>query len=202
MQEASGKLDITRLLQEWQGGNAEALERLVPLVYNELHTLASRYLRRERRGHALQTTDLVNEAYLKLAGQRRVDWKNRAHFFGVAAQLMRRILVDHARRGGSAKRGGRALHVTLDDELAGAAASAQGAVDVFALDRALSRLEARDARQGRVVELRFFGGLTFEEAAEVMSLAPITVKREWAVAKAWLYRELTGDVSSGAGEAE
>ncbi|HEY7410203.1 MAG TPA: sigma-70 family RNA polymerase sigma factor [Vicinamibacteria bacterium] len=199
MPEGSGGADITRLLREWQGGSAQALERLLPLVYNELHLLASRYLSRERSHHTLQTTALVNEAYLKISAQRQVDWQNRAHFFGIAAQLMRRILVDHARRDGRVKRGGRALHLSLDDVDLPSAASPVDAVDVYALDEALSRLEARDPQQGRVVELRFFGGLTIEEAAEVMGISSATVKREWAVAKAWLYRELSRDTPPVAG---
>ena len=192
MQEGSARPDITRLLKAWQGGNAEALERLIPLVYDELRVLASRHMSRERPGHTLQTTALVNEAYLKLAGQRD-DWQSRAHFFGIAAQLMRRILVDHARRDHRLKRGGNALHVSLDDAAPSASSIAVEAIDVYALDRALSLLEARDPQQGRVVELRFFGGMTIEETAAVMGLSSATIKREWAVARAWLYRELTGE---------
>jgi RNA polymerase sigma-70 factor (ECF subfamily) len=187
--------DVTRLLQEWQDGNTEALERLMPLVYKELHTLASRYLSRERRDHTLQPTALVNEAYLKLAGQREVDWQNRAHFYGIAAQLMRRILVDRARHDGRIKRGRDVPHISLED--ADPASVNVDPVDVFALDRALSRLEAVDAQQGRIVELRFFGGLTIQETAEVMRISPGTIKRDWIVARAWLYRELTGETSSG-----
>ncbi len=193
MQEGSGRPDITRLLREWQDGSAEALNRLIPLVYDELHTLASRYLSRERRDHTLQATALVNEAYVKLAGQRDVDWQNRAHFFGIAAQLMRRILVDHARRDHRVKRGGHALHVSLDDADPSSPQAPVDAIDAYALDRALSRLEAIDPQQGRVVELRYFGGLTIEEAAFVMGLSAPTIKRDWAVARAWLYRALTGD---------
>jgi len=191
MDDASGKIDVTRLLQQWQHGSREALEHLLPLVYAELHTLASRYLSRERREHTLQPTALVNEAYLKLANQRSVDWQNRAHFFGIAAQLMRRILVDHARQNASLKRGGDLPHLSLDDADP-AAAPAIDLADAVALDRALSQLEAVDARQGRIVELRYFGGLSVQETAAVMELSPTTVKREWAVARAWLYRELTG----------
>jgi RNA polymerase sigma factor (TIGR02999 family) len=185
--------DITRLLQEWQDGSPRALERLLPLVYNELHTLASRYLARERQNHTLQPTALVNEAYLKLAGQREVDWQNRGHFFGIAAQLMRRILVDRARYGGRLKRGRDVACVSIDDvELSSASADP---VDVILLDRALSRLETLDAQQGRIVELRFFGGLTIQETADVMRISSGTVKRDWAVARAWLYRELTGNLA-------
>lgn len=196
MQKGARKPDITLLLQEWQGGSAEALERLIPLVYGELHMLASRYLARERRDHTLQTTALVNEAYLKLGGQREVDWQNRAHFFGIAAQLMRRILVDHARRDRRVKRGGNALHLSLEDADPPSPSPRIDAIDVYALDRALSRLEAFGPQQGRVVELRYFGGLTIAETAVVMGLSAPTVKREWAVAKAWLYRELTGEAAS------
>jgi RNA polymerase sigma-70 factor, ECF subfamily len=191
MEKVARRPDITGLLQEWQCGSAEALDRLIPFVYDELHTLASRYLSRERRDHTLQTGALVNEAYLKLAGQRGVDWQNRAHFFGIAAQLMRRILVDHARRHSRVKRGGHTVHLSLDDADPSSPPAAVDAIDVYALDGALSRLEARDPQQGRVVELRFFGGLTIEETAVVTGLSSATIKREWAVARAWLYRELT-----------
>ncbi len=188
--------DVTRLLREWQGGNAAARDLLIPLVYHELHKLASRYLSRERRDHTLQTTALVNEAYLKLAGQNQVDWQSRAHFFGIAAQLMRRILVDHARRDGRAKRGGHALHLPLDAVDPPSAPFRIDALDAYALDQALARLEGLDAQQGRIVELRFFGGMTVEETAEVVGLSPATVKREWAMAKAWLFRELVRNAPS------
>ncbi|MFI4944099.1 MAG: sigma-70 family RNA polymerase sigma factor [Burkholderiales bacterium] len=193
MQEEPARPDVTRLLREWQAGSGPALERLIPLVYDELHALASRYLARERRDHTLQTTALVNEAFLKLAGQREVDWQSRAHFFGIAAKLMRRILVDHARRDGRVKRGGGAPHLPLDDFDPPAPGAAVDPVDACVLDTALARLEALDPQQGRVVELRFFGGMTIEETAEVMGISPATIKREWAVARAWLYRELTAD---------
>jgi len=182
---------ITRLLQEWQDGDREALDRLIPLVYDELRMIASRHLGREWREGALQTTALVNEAYLKLVDQRRVDWQNRAHFFAVAAQLMRRILVDHARSDLRAKRGGSAPHVTLDDAALPTPASPVDVVDILALDRALTELERIDPEQARLVELRFFGGLTVEETAAVLTISTATVKREWALAKGWLYRELT-----------
>ncbi len=188
--------DITRLLQEWQDGSARALERLMPLVYNELHTLASRYLARERQNHTLQPTALVNEAYLKIAGQREVDWQNRAHFFGIAAQLMRRILVDRARYDGRAKRDRDIACVSIED--VGPSSASVDPVDVIVLDRALSRLETLDAQQGRIVELRFFGGLTIQETADVMRISTGTVKRDWAVARAWLYRELTGSLAPAA----
>lgn len=187
---------ITRLLQEWQSGDAQALERLIPLVYDELHALASRYLSRERRDHTLQTTALVNEAYMRLAGSDS-QWQNRAHFFGVAAKVMRRILVDHARRDRRAKRGGGAAHLVLDDVDVPAASAPVAAIDAYALDQALTRLEALDPHQGRIVELRYFGGMTIEEAATVMGLSTATIKRDWAVARAWLFRELTGDAPSG-----
>ena len=196
MQGGDDQSEITRLLREWQGGSKAALEQLIPVVYDELHTLASRYLSRERSNHTLQATALVNEAYVKLAGQRAVDWQNRAHFFGIAAQLMRRILVDRARHVGRSKRGGDVPKLSIDDLEPRAPTPAVDPVDAFALDRALSRLEAIDPQQGRIVELRFFGGLTIQETAEVMALSAGTVKRDWAVARAWLYRELTGDSPS------
>lgn len=182
---------ITRLLREWQDGDAAALDRLMPLVYDELHTLASRYLAREWRHNRLQTTAVVNEAYVKLFGQREVDWQNRGHFFAIAAQMMRRILVDHARRNLREKHGGDAVHVALDDAVNVAGARAVDAVDALALDRALTKLERLDPEQGRIVELRFFAGLTVEETAAALGTSPATVKREWAFAKGWLHRELT-----------
>jgi RNA polymerase sigma factor (TIGR02999 family) len=195
MGQASAGRDITRLLREWQDGSAQALERLTPLVYRELHTLASRYLSRERRDHTLQATALVNEAYLKIAGQ-RADWQNRAHFFGIAAQLMRRILVDHARRDGRAKRGGGATHLSLEGIDPPSPSLPIDAIDIRALDAALLRLAAFDPSQARMVEMRFFGGMTIEETAEVMGISSATIKREWAVARAWLYRELTGNATA------
>ncbi|HVO09126.1 MAG TPA: sigma-70 family RNA polymerase sigma factor [Vicinamibacteria bacterium] len=191
---------ITGLLRDWQGGDARALERLIPLVYDELHALASRHLSRERPGHTLQTTALVHEAYLRLAGQRRVDWQGRAHFFGIAARLMRRILVDHARRERRKKRGARAAHLPIGAAVGVAAPAAVDAVDACALDRALSRLEGADPQQARIVELRFFGGMTVPETAEVLGISAATVKREWAVARAWLYRELSAGETPAAGD--
>ena len=184
--------EVTRLLHEWRGGRQDALEQLMPLVYDELHLIASRHMSREWRINALQTTALVSEAYLKLVGQRDVDWQNRAHFFAIAAQMMRRILVDSARRDLRAKHGAGAVAVPLDDVTGVAQPMALDAVDALALDGALRKLEALDPDQGRIVELRFFGGLTVEETAEVAGISPATVKREWALAKGWLYRELTG----------
>jgi RNA polymerase sigma-70 factor, ECF subfamily len=184
--------EVTRLLQEWRDGRSEALERLMPLVYDELHVIASRHMAREWRGGALQTTALVSEAYLKLVGQRGVDWRNRAHFFAIAATIMRRILVDNARRELRAKHGGGAISVSIDDLPPHAAPESVSAVDALALDAALCRLEVIDPAQARIVELRFFAGLTVEETAEIVGISPATVKREWALAKGWLYRDLTG----------
>lgn len=183
--------DITRLLQDWRNGEPGALDRLTPLVYDELHLIAARQMSREWRVSMYQTTALVSEAYLKLMGQRNVDWQNRAHFFAIAAHLMRRILVDNARRERRPKHGG-GVHTLELEEAAAAASPGVDGVDALALDEALTKLEALDADQARVVELRFFGGLTVEEAAEVMGVSPATIKREWAVAKGWLYRELGG----------
>lgn len=177
---------MTGLLLEWSGGNASALDRLMPAVYGELHRVAGRYLRRERRDHTLQPTALVNEAYLRLIDQRRIQWQNRAQFFGIAAQLMRRVLVDHARRRTAAKRGGGRTQ-QLDSSIA--LTSARD-VTVIALDEALTRLSGLDPIQGRVVEMRSFGGLTIDETAEVLGVSTDTVKREWRLARAWLYREL------------
>ena len=192
MDELADAAQITRLLHEWQDGSQEALDRLVPLVYDELHLLASRQLSREWRHDRPQATLVVNEAYLQLFGQRQVDWQNRRQFFALAAQLMRRILVDHARRQLRQKRGGGEVAVELSEELA-APGGALDAVDAFDLDRALRKLEQLDPEQGRIVEMRFFGGLTIEETAAALNLSPATIKREWALAKGWLYRELTGD---------
>jgi RNA polymerase sigma factor (TIGR02999 family) len=180
--------EITRLLVAWGEGDESALAELAPLVHAELHRLAHRYMGGERPGHTLQTTALVNEAYLRLIDWKNVRWQSRAHFFGVSAQLMRRILVDFARERGSGKRGGGAPRVALDE----AAAVPGGAgADVIALDEALRSLAELDPRQSRVVELRFFGGLTVEEAAEVLKVSPATVERDWSFARAWLHRELT-----------
>jgi len=179
---------ITQLLERWSQGDEEALDQLMPLVYDELHRLAGAYLRSERREHTLQPTALVNEAYLKLVRQRNIQWQNRAQFFGVAAQLMRRILVDHARANNADKRGGNRVNVSLKNI---GAFGTQPTTDVLALHDVLNRLAEIDPDQSRIVELRFFGGLTIEEAAEVMQVSHSTVEREWKIAKAWLKRELT-----------
>ena len=178
--------EVTALLQQWSTGREDVLDQLLPAIYDELRRLASSYLRRERQDHTLQTTALVHEAFLKLVDQHAVRWQNRAHFFGIAAQAMRRILVDHARAHRAGKRGDGQRAVPLDDAILGEVPN----IDVLALDEALTRLAALDPQQSRVVELRFFGGLTMEETAEVMRISPATVGREWALAKAWLYAEL------------
>jgi RNA polymerase sigma factor (TIGR02999 family) len=180
--------DVTRLLQAWSQGNRGALDELMPVVYAELHRLARINLRGERSDHTLQATALVSEAYVRLVGQTRVHWESRAHFFGTAAQLMRRILVDYARRRQSLKRGGIATRVELDDAIG---AAEERSIDVLALDQALERLAALDARQSQLVVLRYFGGLTIEEVAEVLAISPATAKREWATARLWLHRELS-----------
>ena len=179
---------VTLLLDDWSRGNREALDTLMPLVYAELHTVARRHLGRERRGHTLQPSALVNEAYLRLVGERGMRWQNRAHFIAVAAQLMRFILVDHARRRRHPKRGGGALHVTLEHE---AMSAPERSGEVVALDEALTRLAAIDERKSRIAELRYFGGLTVEETAEAISVSVATVMRDWRLAKAWLQREMT-----------
>jgi RNA polymerase sigma factor (TIGR02999 family) len=181
--------EITRMLQEWSGGSQEALDALLPLVYAELHRQASRYLRRERAGHTLQTTALIHEAYLKLIDQREVNWQNRAHFFGIAAQAMRRILVDYARGRHRAKRGGIGEDLPLEE--AALVVSGERNIDLVALDEALTRLAEFDKRQARIVELRYFSGLSIEETAEVLRISPATVKSDWNVAKAWLRHEIT-----------
>lgn len=180
--------DVTRLLQAWADGNQQALDELFPLVYAEIHRVAHNSLRREVPGHRLQTTELVNEAYVRLAKQKRVRWQNRSHFLGIAAQVMRRILVDQARRRQADKRGSGLPVVSID---ATPIAAPETPVDVAALDDALRRLTGLDPRQGQLVELRFFGGLTVEETAEVMQISARTVKREWRSARAWLRREMS-----------
>jgi RNA polymerase sigma factor (TIGR02999 family) len=182
--------EITRMLQEWSGGNRDALDALLPVVYAELRRQASGYLRRERAGHTLQTTALINEAYLKLIDQHAVNWQNRAHFFGIAAQAMRRILVDYAKTRHRIKRGGIGENLPLE-AAALAASGEERSVDLVALDEALERLAEFDERQARIVELKFFSGLTIEETAEVLRISPATVKSDWNVAKAWLRHEIT-----------
>jgi RNA polymerase sigma factor (TIGR02999 family) len=179
--------NVTALLGDWSRGDRTALNQLLPLVYSELRRVAARQLRRERAGHTLQPTALVHEVYIRLVDQRQVDWQNRAHFFGVAANVMRRILVDHARRHGAIKRGDGLPTVSIDE--ARNVAASDG-MPVLALDQALDRLEKVDAELARIVELRAFGGLTIEEAAHVLSVSPSTAKRDWRTAKAWLTREL------------
>jgi len=181
--------DVTQLLQAWSAGDQEALAKLTPLIYAELHRLARRYMAQERPGHLLQTTALVNEAFVRLIDWQNVRWQNRAHFFGVSAQLMRRILVDFARTQNYAKRGGEALQVSLDEA---ATVSQERSTDLVALDEALKQLAALDARQSQVVELKFFGGLEMEEIAEVLKVSLGTVKRDWSLAKLWLLRQLEG----------
>jgi len=184
--------DVTALLIAWNEGDPDALERLMPLVYEELHRIAARQFRRERPENTLQATALVHEAYMKLVDQRRAHWQNRAQFFAVAAKLMRRVLVDHARAQAAEKRGSGATRLTLTDAGDTPAGGQQADLDVLALDAALDRLATLDARQARVVELRFFGGLDLAETAATLDASPSTVKRDWAMAKAWLYRELGG----------
>ena len=186
---------VTQLLLQWRGGDDSALDRLIPLVYRQLRTLARQCLRGEREGHTLDTTGLVNEAYLRLVQSSRVQWQDRAHFFAVAAQLMRRVLVDEARKRMMQKRGGTMTRVPLDDEIA---ATAEPSVDLLAVDAALDRLSQFAPRKGRVVEMRFFGGLTIDETAVVLGISTDIVKREWRTAKLWLLRALSegGDGTS------
>ena len=186
---AQNSQNITRMLKDWSGGNREALDRLLPFVYAELHRQASRYLRRERPDHTLQTTALIHEAYMKLIDQSEVQWQNRAHFFAIAAQTMRRILVDYARTRKREKRGGDDVKLQLDDAIN--VSSKEKSIDLVALDEALNRLAEFDERQARVVELRYFSGMTEEETAEVLSISPATVRRDWNMAKAWLYGQLS-----------
>jgi RNA polymerase sigma factor (TIGR02999 family) len=181
--------EITRLLEDWAGGDRGALDKLAPLVHAELRRIARRQMGSERQGHTLQATALVNEAYLRLAGQQGFEWRDRTHFYAVCAQVMRHVLIDHARAHARDKRGGGALHVSLDEA---AIMSGEGASELLALDEALRALEALDAQKGRVVELRYFAGLSIEETAEVLGVSPTTVRREWRRAKAWLYRALSG----------
>jgi len=179
--------EVTQLLIAWSNGEEEALEKLVPLIYDELRRIARRYMKREPAGHTLQTTALVNEAYLRLIEQKGMKWQNRAHFFAISAQLMRRILVSMARARHADKRGGEARQVSLDEALV---ISEERAAELVALDEAMNELAALDPRRSRVVELRYFGGLSIEETAEVLNISPETVMRDWKRAKAWLYTEL------------
>lgn len=181
--------DVTHLLIQWSRGDSAALEALVPLVYDELRRLAQLYISRENPGHTLSSTALVHEAYLRLVKQNEVTWQSRAHFFAVAARMMRRILVDHARKHAYAKRGGGAVTISLDETIAPAP---ERELDLVALDDALEALAKLDERQSRMVELRFFGGLSIEETSEVLGVSAPTVKREWASARAWLFREISG----------
>lgn len=192
---SSAQGTVTQLLLAWREGDRSALDRLMPLVYEELRRLAGHYMRGERTGHTLQTTALVNEAYLRLVDHKNIQWQNRAHFFAVAAQAMRRVLVDHARSRGYAKRGGSSHRVTFDE---GALISQPQDPDLLALDEALSRLSAIDPRKAQIVELRYFGGLSVEETAEVLNVSAVTVMREWSKAKAWLFRELSPETSDDA----
>jgi RNA polymerase sigma factor (TIGR02999 family) len=184
--------EITQLLAEWSDGNQAALDKLYPLVYKELRRLAHGYLRRERKGHTLQTTALINEAYLRLVDQKHVHWANRSHFFGISAQIMRRILIDHARRYDYAKRGGAAQRISLDEA---AVVSKERARALLLLDEALNSLAKIDPRRSHVVELRYFGGLSNEEIAGVLKISENTVTRDWNLARAWLYQELSGSVA-------
>jgi RNA polymerase sigma factor (TIGR02999 family) len=189
--------DISKLLRAWSDGDQSALERLTPIVYDELHRLARHYMKGERPGHSLQTTALVNEAYMRLVDYKRMQWQNRAHFFAVSAQLMRRILVEHARRH-NLKRGGGVPHVSLEEAaVVGGDRATDPGSQLVALDDALNALARFDARKAQVVEMRFFGGLSVEETAEVLKVSPVTAMRDWNTAKAWLYRELTGGTGDG-----
>jgi RNA polymerase sigma factor (TIGR02999 family) len=178
---------ITQLLIDWNNGSPEAMDKLLPMVESELRRIAANYMRRERTDHTLQTSALVNEAYLKLVDQRQVRWENRSHFFALASRLMRRILLDHARAHHRAKRGGDAIHVNLDDVNV---ISPEKSQELIALDEALKRLEEFDAKKSKIVEMRFFGGLSVNEVAEVMKIAPVTVMLHWRLAKAWLHKEV------------
>ena len=198
MTESSAKT-VTRLLNQWQSGDAVAFEQLVPLVYAELRRMARRRMAHEGQDHTLQSTALVHEAFLRLVGQRQMSWQNRAQFFGIAAQLMRRILVDHARRRRRVKRGADAVHVSVDALTAPLHARAPDPVDVLTLEDALKRLEAIDPRQMKIVELRYFAGLSIEETSSALELSPATVKREWAMARAWLNRRMRSPAVAGPG---
>ena len=182
--------NVTKMLRDWRNGDQEALEQLIPVVYDELHRQAARYLRREHPGHILQTTALIHEAYLRLINQQNIEWQNRAHFYAIAARLMRQILVDHARRRQATKRGGSDIKVPLEEAMV---ISPGENVDLVALDEALTRLAAIDPQQSRIVELRYFSGLSVEETAEVLGVSSRTVNRDWNVAKAWLRQQIARD---------
>ena len=184
-------VEITAMLKAWSKGDGAPADEVFPLLYDDLRKRAHSFLRRERTGHTLQTTALINETYIKLREQRNVEWENRAHFFAICATLMRRILVDHAKGRKRVKRGGGAVHEPVDEVVL--AAPDAGGVDVLALDRALNKLAALDAPQARIVELRFFSGFSIEDTADVLGISPSSVKREWRAAKAWLRRELTNE---------
>ena len=186
----SPKGQITGLLQDWRNGDQAAIDKLLPIVYDELRRLAAGFFRRERLNHTLEPTALVHDAYLHLVDQSRVGWENRAHFFGAAAKLMRRILIDHARGHNAAKRGGGEIRVSLADDVA---VTKQRELDLITLDGALDELAVLDEQQSRIVEMRYFGGLSIEETAEVLAISPATVKREWNTARAWLYRRMKSD---------
>ncbi len=190
--------DVSGLLRAWSDGDRDALDRLTPIVYAELHRLARIYMRRERPGHSLQATALVNEAYMRLVDYKGMQWQNRAHFFAVSAQLMRRILVEHARRH-NLKRGGNVLHIALDEAVV---AGESRDANLVLLDEAMNTLAQFDARKAQVVEMRFFGGLSVDETAEVLKVSPVTVMRDWTTAKAWLFRELAGGKNDGLGSLE
>jgi RNA polymerase sigma factor (TIGR02999 family) len=192
-----GASEVTRLLLAWGAGDPKALEALTPLVYDELRRLARSHMRREKRDHTLQTTALVHEAYLRLVDHRGLSWRDRVHFFGAAAGIMRRVLIDHARQRLTAKRGGQTIQIEFDQALNIPDARA----DLLRIHECLNQLSALDERQGRIVELRFFGGLSIEETAEVEGISPMTVKREWAVARAWLFREMGLSRSAQSAEA-
>lgn len=187
---------VTQLLVDWSNGDQNALEQLTPLVYDELRRLAGRYLRKERPDHTLQSTELVHEAYMRMVDQRKVRWQNRAHFFAIAAQMIRRILVDHARNRQALKRGAAQYKIPLED--IDAAAAPRNDIDLVALDEALEGLAALDPQQSRIVELRFFTGLSVDETAEALRVSPATVKRDWTTAKAWLFREMSGRAANDA----
>jgi len=194
--------EVSRLLRAWSDGDQNALNGLTPIVYEELRRLARHYMERERPGHTLQTTALVNEAYMRLVDYKRMKWRDRAHFFAVAAQVMRRILVDHA-RSHNAKRGAGVQHVAFDDvAIVTADPASDLGVDFVALDDALNALARLDSRKVQIIEMRFFGGLSVEETAEVLKVSPATVRRDWSIAKFWLYRELGGGTGDGFGTVE